>query len=137
MCFCLQAVVFTDTPLEKQIRYDGICRSLDPAVAFISSDIRGLFGSVFCDFGPSFLVADVDGEVAFTGIVASISNGSPALVTCVDDERLSFQDGDLVVFSEVKGMTQLNDGKPRKVSNVKAHSFYLEEDTSSFWEYSG
>lgn len=34
-------------------------------------------------------------------------------------------------------MIELNDGKPRKVSNVKAHSFLLEEDTTKFGAYQG
>ncbi|KAE8809864.1 Ubiquitin-activating enzyme E1 2 [Hordeum vulgare] len=130
-----QAVVFTDISLDKAIEFDDYCHSHQPPIAFIKSEVRGLFGSVFCDFGPEFTVLDVDGEEPHTGIVASISNDNPALVSCVDDERLEFQDGDLVVFSEVHGMTELNDGKPRKVKNARPYSFFLEEDTSSFGAY--
>eukprot|EP00271_Cylindrocystis_brebissonii_P015800 TRINITY_DN38822_c0_g1_i1.p1 TRINITY_DN38822_c0_g1~~TRINITY_DN38822_c0_g1_i1.p1 ORF type:complete len:1057 (+),score=227.94 TRINITY_DN38822_c0_g1_i1:231-3401(+) len=132
-----QAAVFTDLPLDKAIAYDKYCRSHSPPVAFIKADIRGVFGSVFCDFGPSFKVIDTDGEDPFAGIVASVSNDNPALVTCVDDERLHFEDGDLVTFSEVRGMEHLNDGKPRKVKTTKAHSFTLEEDTREYGAYSG
>ncbi|KAH7447696.1 hypothetical protein KP509_01G117400 [Ceratopteris richardii] len=130
-----QAVVFTNSSLEQAITYNNFCHSQTPPIAFIKADIHGLFGSVFCDFGPEFKVLDVDGEDPHTGIVASISNDNPALVSCVDDERLEFQDGDLVVFSEVHGMSELNDGKPRKVKNCRAYSFCLEEDTSSFGAY--
>lgn len=130
-----QVVVFTDITLEKAIQYNEFCRDHKPPIAFIKADIRGLFGSVFCDFGPEFTVFDVNGEEPHTGIIASISNDNPALVSCVDDERLEFQDGDLVVFSEVHGMTQLNDGKPRKVKNARPYSFLLEEDTTNFGAY--
>lgn len=130
-----QVVVFTDITLEKAIQYNDFCRNHKPPISFIKADIRGLFGSVFCDFGPEFTVFDVNGEEPHTGIIASISNDNPALVSCVDDERLEFQDGDLVVFSEVHGMTQLNDGKPRKVKNARPYSFLLEEDTSDFGAY--
>ncbi|KAM0871088.1 hypothetical protein ACQ4PT_039614 [Festuca glaucescens] len=130
-----QAVVFTDISLEKAVEFDDYCHSHRPPIAFIKSEVRGLFGSVFCDFGPEFTVLDVDGEEPHTGIVASISNDNPALVSFVDDERVEFQDGDLVVFSEVHGMTELNDGKPRKVKNARPYSFQLEEDTSSFGAY--
>ncbi|MCL7050610.1 hypothetical protein MKW94_021392, partial [Papaver nudicaule] len=71
-----------------------------------------------CNFGPEFTVVDVDGDEPHTGIIASISNDSPALVSCFDDDQLEFQDGDLVVFSEGHGMTELNDGKPRKVKKM-------------------
>jgi ubiquitin-activating enzyme E1 len=131
----LQVVVFTDITLEKAFQYNDFCRNHKPPIAFIKSDIRGLFGSVFCDFGPEFTVFDVNGEEPHTGIIASISNDNPALVSCVDDERLEFQDGDLVVFSEVQGMTELNDRKPRKVKNARPYSFLLEEDTTNFGAY--
>ena len=131
----LQAVIFTDISLEKAIEYDDYCHNHKPPIPFIKSEVRGLFGNVFSDFGPEFTVFDVDGEEPHTGIIASISNDNPALVCCVDDERLEFQDGDLVLFSEVKGMTELNDGKPRKVINARAYSFNIEEDTTQFGTY--
>ncbi|KAI3781578.1 hypothetical protein L2E82_11596 [Cichorium intybus] len=130
-----QAVVFTDISLQKAIEFDNFCHKHNPPIAFIKSEVRGLFGSVFCDFGPKFTVADVDGEDPHTGIIASISNDNPALITSVDDERLEFQDGDLVVFSEVDGMSELNDGKPRKVVNAKPYSFSIEEDTTNYGAY--
>jgi len=34
-------------------------------------------------------------------------------------------------------MTELNDGKPRKVKNVRANLFLLEEDTTAFGPYEG
>ncbi|KAL1196930.1 Ubiquitin-activating enzyme E1 2 [Cardamine amara subsp. amara] len=130
-----QAVVFVDISLEKATEFDDYCHSHQPPIAFIKADVRGLFGSLFCDFGPRFTVLDVDGEEPHSGIIASVSNENPGFVSCVDDERLEFEDGNLVVFSEVKGMTELNDGKPRKIKNVKPHSFTLEEDTTSYGEY--
>ncbi|KAE8729083.1 Ubiquitin-activating enzyme E1 1 [Hibiscus syriacus] len=107
------------------------------SLPFLSSRLKleVFFGSIFCDFGPGFTVVDVDGEDPHTGIIASISNDNLALVSCVDDERLEFQDGDLVVFSEVHGMTELNDGKPRKIKSAKPYSFTLEEDTTNFGRY--
>ncbi|KAG5253997.1 ubiquitin activating enzyme family protein [Salix suchowensis] len=130
-----QAVVFTDLNLDKAIEFNDYCHNHKPPISFIKAEVRGLFGSVFCDFGPEFTVFDVDGEEPHTGIIASISNDNPALVSCVDDERLEFQDGDLVVFSEVKGMTEMNDGKPRKIKNARPYSFNLEEDTTNFATY--
>lgn len=130
-----QAVVFTDISLDKAIEFNDFCHNHQPAISFIKAEVRGLFGSVFCDFGPEFTVVDVDGEDPHTGIIASISNDNPALVSCVDDERLEFQDGDLVVFSEVHGMTELNDGKPRKIKSARPYSFTLEEDTTNYGTY--
>lgn len=131
----LQAVVFTDISLEKAVEFDDYCHNHQPPIAFIKSEVRGLFGNIFCDFGPEFTVFDVDGEEPHTGIIASISNDNPPLISCVDDERIEFQDGDLVVFSEVHGMTELNDGKPRKVKNARPYSFSIDEDTTNYSAY--
>uniref|UniRef100_A0A453IAH3 E1 ubiquitin-activating enzyme n=1 Tax=Aegilops tauschii subsp. strangulata TaxID=200361 RepID=A0A453IAH3_AEGTS len=130
-----QAVVFTNLSLDKAVEFNDYCRSHQPPIPFIKTEVCGLFGSVFCDFGPEFTVLDVDGEDPHTGIIASISNDNPAMVSCVDDERLEFQDGDLVVFSEVSGMTELNDGKPRKIVDARPFSFCIEEDTRNFGIY--
>lgn len=130
-----QAVVFTDISLEKAFEFDDYCHMHQPPIAFIKTEVRGLFGSVFCDFGPDFTVVDVDGEDPHTGIIASISNDNPALVACIDDERLEFQDGDLVIFSEVRGMTELNDGKARKIKSARPYSFTIEDDTTEYAAY--
>lgn len=61
------------------------------------------------------------GEEPHKGIIASISNENPAFVTCVDDERLEFEDGELITFSEVKGMEALN-GVQARVKDVKVGS---------------
>ncbi|PRW20689.1 Ubiquitin-activating enzyme E1 2 isoform A [Chlorella sorokiniana] len=119
-----QVVVATDTLLAESIRIDEFCHA--NGIAFIKADIRGVFAQVFCDFGPSFEVLDVDGEEPHSGIVAGITPGNPTLVTTVEDERLEFQDGEEVTFSEVVGMTELNSHAPIRVKNCKAHSFYLE-----------
>lgn len=131
----MQVVVVTDICLEKAIEFDDFCHNHQPPIAFIKSEVRGLFGSVFCDFGPEFTVLDVDGEDPHTGIIASITNDNPALVSCVDDERLEFQDGDLVIFTEVHGMAELSNGKPRKVKNARPYSFSIEEDTTNYAPY--
>lgn len=130
-----EAVVFTDVSLEDATRFDAFCHAHNPPIAFIKAETRGVFASIFADYGPSFTVIDTDGEQPRQGIIACISPGTPTMVSCVDDERLEFQDGDMVVFTEVKGMEGLNDAKPLRVKNCKAHSFEIEEDLSSFGEY--
>ena len=123
-CFCSGGGVrFSNAEL---VQYDKFCR--ESGIAFIKAETRGLFANIFCDFGPEFIVNDVDGEEAFSGILASVGDGPDALVTLVDDERISFQDGDFVTFKEVKGLEVLNDGKARRIRdvNVRKNSFVLE-----------
>ncbi|KAJ0987624.1 hypothetical protein J5N97_005980 [Dioscorea zingiberensis] len=129
-----QAVVFTDVSLEKAIEFDDYCHNHEPPIAFIKAEVRGLFGTIFCDFGPEFTIVD-DGAEPHVGIIVSISNGNPAEVDCLGTKELEFQDGDLVVFSEVEGMTELNDGQVRRIKKVMEYAFTLEDDTTSFGGY--
>jgi ubiquitin-activating enzyme E1 len=128
-----QVIVATQIPLLEAQRIDAFCHGA--GIAFIHAQIRGVFASVFCDFGPAFHVFDVDGEQPHTAIVAGITPGNSTLVTAVEDERLEFQDGELVTFSEIIGMPELNAAGPLRVKNAKPHSFEVEIDSTSFGAY--
>ncbi|KAG1806044.1 ubiquitin activating enzyme [Suillus variegatus] len=91
-------------------------------VHFISAETRGLFGSVFNDFG----------EQALTGIIVSVEK--EWLVTCLDESRQSLEDGDFVTFTEVQDMTELNGCNPCKVT-VKGPDTFTIGDTPDLGEY--
>lgn len=57
----MQVVVLTDASLEESKRISEVCHAHSPPIPFIRVESRGVFASVFCDFGPSFTVYDVDG----------------------------------------------------------------------------
>lgn len=126
-------VVVADASLKDAMRINADCRQ--HGAAFVKAEIRGVFANVFTDFGNAFVVNDVDGEEPFMGIVAGITPGPTTLVSCVEDERLEFQDGQLVAFTEVKGMPELSGGKPHRIGNCKAHSFEVDVDSSGFSAY--
>lgn len=128
-----QVVVATQLPLAEAVRIDDFCHR--SGIVFIKADIRGVFASVFCDFGPSFEVLDEDGEEPHTGIIAGITPGHPTLVTTVEDERLEFQEGELVTFAEVVGMSELNAAGPLRIVSAKAHSFEVDVDSTGFGAY--
>jgi hypothetical protein len=65
-----QVVVLTDASLEEAKRVNEVCHAHSPAIAFIRVETRGVFASVFTDFGPSFTVFDVDGERGRGGVCA-------------------------------------------------------------------
>ncbi|EQC27114.1 ubiquitin-activating enzyme E1 [Saprolegnia diclina VS20] len=79
-------------------------------IAFIATEARGVFGSVFCDFGDAFVVADKDGEQPITCMVASVSPLTEAklLITVTDDARHQMETGDHVTFREIQGLSHLN-----------------------------
>lgn len=70
---------------------------------------------VFNDFGKQFEVIDATGENPLTGMVADVLKDTEGVVTCLDETRHGLEDGDYVSFSEVQGMTELNEMKPRAV----------------------
>ncbi|KAJ1912661.1 E1 ubiquitin-activating protein, partial [Tieghemiomyces parasiticus] len=106
-----KVIVATETPLARMLEINQVTHGAGNC--FIATDIRGLFGHVFCDFGPEFLVSDPNGEEPVSGMIAAISREADGVVTCLDETRHGLEDGDFVTFSEVQGMTDLNGGDPR------------------------
>lgn len=43
------------------------------------------------------------------------SQSEQGVVTCLDETRHGFNDGDFISFSEIQGMTKLNGCEPRKI----------------------
>ncbi|RLN96567.1 hypothetical protein BBJ28_00025867, partial [Nothophytophthora sp. Chile5] len=105
-------------------RINSICHA--KSIAFISTEARGVFGSVFCDFGDEFLVSDRDGVEPVSCMISSISNSSPPLVTVSDDTRHGLETGDVVSFREVTGFPFLNKSQPRKVTVTGPFTFTLD-----------
>ncbi|KAG2151964.1 hypothetical protein BD769DRAFT_12898 [Suillus cothurnatus] len=127
-----QAVVLCGVSYEKQVEINDWTHQ--NGVHFISAETRGLFGSVFNDFGPKFTCVDPTGEQALTGMIVSVEKDKEGLVTCLDESRHGLEDGDFVTFTEVQGMTELNGCNPRKVT-VKGPYTFTIGDTSDLGEY--
>jgi ubiquitin-activating enzyme E1 len=125
-----QVIVLTDTPLADQIKIADYCH--DNGIYIVITDIFGLFGSIFTDFGKNFTVGDPTGENALTGIVAGIN--SEGLVSALDDTRHGLETGDYVTFSEVEGMEGLNGCDPRKIEVKGPYTFSIG-DVSGLGKY--
>ncbi|CAH8497265.1 unnamed protein product [Schistosoma turkestanicum] len=98
------------------------------------SSTCGLFGKVFCDFGADFVLYDPTGELAPSVMIQQVEKSKQGLVTCLEETRHGFQDGDYVSFSEVKGMVELNGCEPRRITVVGPDVFSIG-DTSTFSSY--
>jgi len=124
-------IVLTNSTLEEQKRVNRITH--EAGIGFIVADVRGLYAQVFNDFGPAFTVVDVDGNQPLSAMIASVGKEEKGVVACLDETRHGFETGDFVKFSEVKGMTELND-KEFEVKVMGPYTFSIG-DTSAFSDY--
>lgn len=122
--------MLTGTALKDQIAIGDYCHS--KGIYFITADTFGLFGGIFCDFGPDFTVIDPTGENPTSGIVAGIDD--EGVVSALDETRHGLEDGDYVKFSEVEGMEALNNGEPRKITVKGPYTFSIG-DVSGLGQY--
>lgn len=122
-----QVVVATNLPLSKQLEINAFTHG--SGTHFITADVRGLFGSVFTDFGPKFLCNDPTGEQPLTGMIVSVDQDKEGIVTTLDETRHGLEDGDYVTFSEVQGMEELNGCEPKKVMVKGPYTFSIGDTT--------
>ena len=125
-------IVLTQTPVQEQLELSSYAH--DHGIAVIVASTAGLFGQIFCDFGNEFTCIDTTGEQPLSVMVAFVSNDQEAVVSCLDETRHGFEEGDYVTFSEVQGMTELNNCQPMKIKVLGPYSFSIG-DTTGFSAY--
>ena len=125
-----QIVVLTGTPLKDQVTIADYCH--ENGVFVVISDIFGLVGSIFTDFGKGFACIDPTGENPLGGIVAGID--TEGLVTTSEEARHGLEDGDYVTFTELQGMEKLNESEPKKIT-VKGPNAFFVGDVSAYGQY--
>lgn len=127
-------VVMSNQSFSAQKAVDTICHK--EGIKFLSTSSRGVFGSIFCDFGTSFTVTDVTGEQPRSVMVSAISKEDSPIVTCLDEQRHDLETGDFVSFTEVQGMVELNDGNPHKIKVLGPYTFALDDvDVHAYGDY--
>ncbi|CAF0776117.1 unnamed protein product [Brachionus calyciflorus] len=126
-----QVVVLTDSFYDEQIKIGNFCHENE--IKFICAETRGVFGKIFCDFGKSFRIFDVNGQNRKSSMISCITNDKDGIVTTFEDQRHDLEDGNYVIFSEVKGMSEINN-KEFKVKVLSPFSFSVG-DTSNFKPY--
>ncbi|XP_047393198.1 ubiquitin-like modifier-activating enzyme 1 isoform X2 [Sciurus carolinensis] len=127
-----QVVVLTNTSLEYQLQVGEVCHSR--GIKLVVADTRGLFGQLFCDFGEEMILIDSNGEQPLSAMISMITKDSPGVVTCLDEARHGFESGDFVSFTEVQGMSELNDIHPIEIKVLGPYTFSIC-DTSNFSNY--
>ncbi|XP_033858479.2 ubiquitin-like modifier-activating enzyme 1 [Acipenser ruthenus] len=127
-----QVVVLTNPSLEEQLKIAEVCHS--KGIKLVIADTRGLFGQLFCDFGEEMIVLDPNGEQPLTAMISMITKDSAGVITCLDEARHGFESGDYVTFTEIQGMTELNNCEPVEIKVLGPYTFSVC-DTSSFSDY--
>ncbi|CAH2317122.1 ubiquitin-like modifier-activating enzyme 1 [Pelobates cultripes] len=127
-----QLVILTGSSLDEQLRVGDYCHSHD--IKFIVADTRGLFGQLFCDFGKEMVVLDTNGEQPLSAMISMITKDNPGVVTCLDEVRHGFESGDFVSFTEIQGMTELNNSEPVEIKVLGPYTFSIC-DTSKLSDY--
>ncbi|TPP60141.1 Ubiquitin modifier-activating enzyme 6, partial [Fasciola gigantica] len=105
---------------------------------FIYADVHGVFGNLFCDFGVTFVVRDPFGEPPkefFIGHVEKVSRDQ-LNIKVYGDRRHQLETGNVVRFTELCGMTELND-RAFVVNIISASEFFINVNTDSLSPYTG
>lgn len=120
-----QVIILTNSSLEEQIKVDEYAHKAEKCL--IVADTKGLFGQIFCDFGPNFVVSDTNGEqplsVMLSGI--TVNDDGEGIVACLDETRHGFESGDFVKFHEVKGLDGINEESPIKIKVLGPYTFSI------------
>jgi len=103
-------------------------------IAIVVANVQGVYGSVFCDFGKNFVIHDVNGETFASSIIASITKTNPAVVTVLEETRHNLESGDLIVLSDIEGMTELNQ-KKFEVTVKDPYTLEIPVDSSTYSDY--
>jgi ubiquitin-activating enzyme E1 len=119
-------------PLSKDllIELNNKCRSV--GASFIYSLTCGVFGNVFCDFGPAFVCSDKDGNPPSTSQIESVFQEDDKVVVKVleDQGRHGLESGDMVTFARLKGIPgTLETNKNYKVHVTGPFTFEIEGET--------
>lgn len=127
-----QVVVAADMLFSDAEALDATCQA--SGIKFIYTSSKGVFASVFVSLGQNFVVHDTNGEEPLSCMISAVSQENPGMVTTQDEVRHGFETGDYVTFTEVQGMTELNDCEPMQIT-VKGPYTFTIGDTSGFSAY--
>ena len=123
---------------EKILKLSEYCHSNN--INFIYGVVFGLNAFIFNDFGEDFTILDSDGKEPQRYHCKNLTNEEKCVMTLEEDE-VSFEQNDKIIFKLVEGMTDLNNLKePAKILEVKTDenkkkSFVLDINSTNFGKY--
>ncbi len=134
----LDVIIETEFISKKDIvSLNEYCR--EKSIKFIYGVNMGLSGFIFSDFSNEHTIYDIDGEEPSKFLIKEITNENKSKVTIEeeDDNPLNLDEGDFIIFKNVKGMVELNDNKPRKILSVENKVICIDENTNNYHKFEG
>eukprot|EP00003_Mantamonas_plastica_P025278 TRINITY_DN4919_c0_g4_i7.p1 TRINITY_DN4919_c0_g4~~TRINITY_DN4919_c0_g4_i7.p1 ORF type:complete len:306 (-),score=89.75 TRINITY_DN4919_c0_g4_i7:2-919(-) len=113
-------VVVLANPTQPELLNELNQKCRENGVGFILVGCHGLSGYTFVDFGDNHATFDKNGVPPTTFIVTDITHEEEAIVSGLPGEQHGLDDGDWVEFTEVEGMTELNDLGPIQIKRKNA-----------------
>eukprot|EP00977_Amphora_coffeiformis_P015741 scaffold4707_cov164-Amphora_coffeaeformis.AAC.15 len=102
-----KVVIVLDRPYSTQVQLNRLARA--NGVSFVALETAGVFGRIFCDFGPSFEVHDTDGETPLVTPLLRVERLADidqhekgdnrwVAIHCMDGEKHDVSKGDVIRF---------------------------------------
>lgn len=115
--------------IEEIYEINEICRKNN--ICFIYTLNLGLTGFVFNDFGDNHFVNDINGKKNLVYHIFNIEKKENKYVIFLDTQKneiFYLEQGDFIIFKDVKGLEFLNDNIPKRITKVNKNSFEIEND---------
>ena len=119
--------------INEIIKLDKICR--ENKKGFIYTLVFGLSFYCFVDFGEHVINNKANNDVK-KYFIKDIKKGKNTEII-IDNEFDNFDmcEDDYVLLKEIEGISQLMDGKERKIKNYSIDKFTIDEDSSNYEDY--
>ena len=120
-------IIITElTNIEKLYKINENCSNNN--IGFIYTLALGITGVCFVDFG-EHTISDKDGEEIKTYLIKNISKkGEFFIDKTISNKNFNISKGNYVNFREIKGINELNDGKPRQIIKSTPISFFISDN---------
>ena len=119
--------------IDEIIKLNKLCH--EKKKGFIYCLVFGLTFHCFVDYGEHIIKNSINSEIK-KYFIKDIKKGKTTLIS-IDNEFDNFElnEGDYVLFKDIKGMKELLDNQKRKISKVIDNNFEIKEDSTNYDDY--
>ena len=123
-------VIITEIMKTKELyNINDICRKNN--IGFIYTCNLGLTGFLFNDFGEKHRIYNENGKDNLVYNLSNIIKNDNKYEIYIDlpfGESFDLNDGNYIIFKNIKGLEELNDEKPKKIPNLSNNFFTIENN---------